>query len=387
MRKLGLLTMVLGLSASVASAANLNMRVESGNPLSGSVQVQPGEVVQYTVTGVLSDMLNEGLALVGFDLEFDGGPLTQADTPVSLPMSNFVIPDGITNPAGYGGTVISGKLVQCGGGQNTIKNPGGPGFADFPVGTVVTHVAHGDTVILTGSLTAPAAPGTYHLNLTNLFANVIKQGETGAVFWATEQAGAGAISNLTITVSDVVACNIAGSVPASGSIDARQPHDLNDANIVFGWDFVDLDVPSACASVLLAADFTLTKAGGDGGISLPTISSVVQQDVDTVRLTFSKPIEPGAWTIVTHDDTGTKVCLGYLPGDVNASRGSTAADINALINSLNNVPGFVRPLFATDANRSGAANASDILRVIDLLNGAAAFDPWLNKTLPVNPCN
>ncbi len=212
------------------------------------------------------------------------------------------------------------------------------------------------------------------------------------VAWDSDCASDGAVPGCGAAALCQVDCSlcsaaIVSSSPASGSIDARQPHDLNDANIVFGWDVVDVDMPDCAVPTAQTGDFSVTKVGGDGGISLPTITSVVPQDADTVRLTLSKPIEPGAWTVVTHVASGTKTCLGYLPGDVNASRGSTAADINALINSLNNVPGFVRPLFATDANRSGAPNASDILRVIDLLNGAAAFDPWLNKTLPPDPCN
>ena len=38
--------------------------------------------------------------------------------------------------------------------------------------------------------------------------------------------------------------------------------------------------------------------------------------------------------------------------------------------------------YKTDTDRSGASNATDILRVIDLLNGAGAYDPYLNAVLP-----
>ena len=48
-----------------------------------AVEVAPGAEVLYTVVGQLTDDVNEGLALVGFDLAFDGGDLTQADSPTT----------------------------------------------------------------------------------------------------------------------------------------------------------------------------------------------------------------------------------------------------------------------------------------------------------------
>ena len=193
-------------AAVVAQPSNLSVSVESEG--SNSVVVAPGAAVQYEVIGILSDDINEGLDLVGFDLDFDGGDLMQADTPTGdpnsgceNPMIHFTIPWGITNPAGYGGTIIGGDLIQVGGGQNTIKNTIPP----FPIGEVLTGVSQpggcGPAVLVTGTLTAPAVYGTYTLALENLFANVIREGETGAgPFWATEAAGIGTITNLTIEV-------------------------------------------------------------------------------------------------------------------------------------------------------------------------------------------
>jgi hypothetical protein len=119
-----------------------------------------GAAVNYRVVGVLSDTLNEGLALFGFDLVFDGGALAQATAPAG--MSSFVKTDGITNPAGFGGTTDVpghvGELVQVGGGQNTIKNT--VDNAPFPIGSVVTLLGHVQVILAEGSLTAPTAPGT-----------------------------------------------------------------------------------------------------------------------------------------------------------------------------------------------------------------------------------
>ena len=146
----------------------------------------------------MSDNANEGLALFAFDLEWSGGPLAPAATPVTHPMLDFARPLGLENPAGFGGTPSGGRLLQVGGAQNTINNT----FAPFPGGGVVTGVAWpGQPVVLaTGKLTAPVTPGTYSLVASNLVANVIRQGETGDPFWRVVKAAPGTFTSLVVQV-------------------------------------------------------------------------------------------------------------------------------------------------------------------------------------------
>ncbi len=42
---------------------------------------------------------------------------------------------------------------------------------------------------------------------------------------------------------------------------------------------------------------------------------------------------------------------------------------------------------AVDIDRSGETSGQDILRLIDLLNGASEFEVWITRSLPANPCN
>src|SRR5262249_53442198 len=144
----------------------LNISVQSGGV--NHIVVQPGQSVPYDVIGLLSDDNNQGVDLVGFDLHFTGGPLAQAALPTSdpnsgceNPMIHFTIPWGITNPAGFGGTIINGDLIQVGGGQNSINNT--PDNAPFPIGTVLLGVAQpsgcGATVLVHGTLVAPSIQG------------------------------------------------------------------------------------------------------------------------------------------------------------------------------------------------------------------------------------
>lgn len=384
MKKALAMTMAAGLLASVAMATDVNMSVQSTDG-SSSIQVAPGDTVNYRVTALLSNDTNEGLALIGFDLVFDGGDLAQADTPTgtvdcSNPMPAFVKPDGITNPAGYGGTIINGDLIQVGGGQNTIKNTADN--ADFPIGTVITGVAQpsgcGMAIVATGSLTAPTDDGTYHLTIQNPFANVIKSGETGEPFWASEAAGVGSVTGLEINVSST--CVIASVFPPNCAIDARYPTLEDDANTVFGWTSVDVTFECTVAS-LPDLDFTVTRTPAGPA---PTIMNVSDDGANTVTLTLDGPIAPGAWTCFTHS-SGQQTCLGYLPGDVDASHAATASDILSVIDNLNGA--LVTPLetWQCDVDRSGACNAADVLGVIDLLNGAGDFDSWNNVSLPACP--
>ena len=216
------------LSGSATSTTNVNVVVESGG-VSQRV-VLPGAEVPYEVVATLSDDANLGLALIGFTLAFDGGDLTHAAIPTGEPtpgcdnaMINFTLPWGLTNPdepcppsCGFGGTIIRGDLIQLGGAQNTINNT--PDVAPFPIGPVLTGVAQpsgcGPQTIANGSLIAPNAPGVYTLELSELFANVIRAGETGDDFWAADPAGVGTITNLVIDVVAALASADACFLPA-----------------------------------------------------------------------------------------------------------------------------------------------------------------------------
>jgi hypothetical protein len=195
-RAAGAAALVL-LAAVPAQATNLNLIAQSGGMT--TVVVPPGANVPYSVVGVLSDAASDGLAGFSFDLTFSGGPLAQAAEPSSAPMTSFDRPLGLTNPAGFGGTVVAGKLVQVGGAQNTIANS----FAPYPNGNVVVDVAQiGQALpLVSGQLTAPLAPGTYSLSLSAVVANVIRQGETGIPFWRVERALPGTLTPLTVIVS------------------------------------------------------------------------------------------------------------------------------------------------------------------------------------------
>lgn len=281
MRRVFTLAMALAFTGAV-SAADLDISVESGG--SNSVTVGQGETVDWEIVGVLSDDLNEGLALFGLDLSFDGGDLdpTLVNVPTMAPMNAFVAPEGINNPSpvidpmvtcppncGYAGTLQSGDLIQIGGGQNTINN--NIGNAPFPIGGVITGVAAttAPQVLVSGSLIAPMADGTYTLSVSNLFANVIREGEDGMPpqnFFKTEAANAGSIANLTITVET-------GGEP----IPVEKWESFADHGTV---GEVSLEIPNT-------DDFTEPRLDGLNKIVVTFASAVDPTTVDSDSLTMS----------------------------------------------------------------------------------------------------
>jgi hypothetical protein len=84
-------------------------------------------------------------------------------------------------------------------------------------GTVQTGVAWlgSPETLVTGTLKAPFAPGTYTLSLSNLAANAIRQGQTGAGYWAVDEAGIGQVDDLVIHVLEVFKGSV-GSLSLSG---------------------------------------------------------------------------------------------------------------------------------------------------------------------------
>jgi len=222
MRIMPIVALVLLLGwVSVAHATDLDLRVEAVGCYSSDITIGPTCETRYRVVGELTDAATDGLSMVLFDLEFDGGSLSPADIPSELPMSSFSPPAGLTNPAGYGGTLVGGNLVQVGGSQNVVGHGQWPCEEDeecpadatcvdeictaidgLPLGTVVLGAAQpgASTFLAEGPLTAPAAPGSYLLQLTNPVANAIEKGAEGRPYWWNEPVEIGTVEGLAISV-------------------------------------------------------------------------------------------------------------------------------------------------------------------------------------------
>jgi len=189
----------------------------------------------------------------------------------------------------------------------------------------------------------------------------------------------GSVTGPTWRLTTSPGCAIATSQPANCAIDARQPYELDTPWLPLGWTSLTLEMDPDCdAAVFVESDFSISVQDGPA----PQIAGITT-NANTVTLQLSDPIPAGQWTCILQQGTGRRVCLGYLPGDVDGDGTSSPADILALIDALNGIA--PRPEYATDTNRSGTPGPEDILRVIDLLNGASAFDAWLDQSLEACP--
>jgi len=167
------------------------------------------------------------------------------------------------------------------------------------------------------------------------------------------------------------------------AIDAREPHDIDNAANRNGWDRMVMSFSCDPSDISLdPGDFTVQVVPAG---TAPQVSSIVIDSVgNTATVVLNEKIAPGRWTCIGHPNSGNQWCMGYLPADANQDGLSAASDINALIDSMNRIPGAERPTHATDIDRSGTTNTQDLLRLVDLLNGAGEFSQWLARELP--PC-
>jgi len=190
-------------------------------------------------------------------------------------------------------------------------------------------------------------------------------------------------ADVTCDVGTCSACDptVVSSTPASCLIDARYPHDPADAGVPFGWDSLVLEMSCEPASVTVD-DFDITVWPND--VSAPGLTNVGLAGTIVTPM-FDGPIPPAHWTCIEYLPSGDRVCLGALPGDVDGSRAANAVDVLELIDDLNGTRVPPLEIHQCDIDRSEACTPADVLGVIDLLNGAAQFAIWNNVALPVCP--
>jgi hypothetical protein len=322
----------------VALATDVALRVEAQGFESTAITVGPGCGISYRVVAELDDTAHQGLAALVFDLNLSGGALAAAEAPTGLPMAAFAPPNGLSNPDGYGGTSLGGRLVQVGGSQNVTMHGQwscesdaecpGPSTCDagtcsaipgLPVGDVVPDVAYPGSPVTaaTGSLVTPAAPGCYDLTVSDPAASILVQGATGRGYWPTEVAGVGSLTGLSITVQHGAPCTPgpgACCLPDSGLCTSVLPEEciMTLGGTTHGSDSVcegDLDgdgSDGACGD--LCPD--------DPNKLLPGLCGcgVVDDSTDTDGDSVPNCVDqcPGMDDLVDVDDNGVPDCLRQM---------------------------------------------------------------------------
>lgn len=170
--------------------------------------------------------------------------------------------------------------------------------------------------------------------------------------------------------------SLVGSDPPDEAIDARVPVDETMEPVGFDrvdWEFdVELNctLPAGFAHVQGGDEFRPAVAGAEvheGGLHATVI--------------LDGPIPPGVWTTLVHKESLESMRLGFLPGDVDASRVSSPLDILALVDALNGAAGPL-PDWSADIDWSGVIDAADALTLVQLLNGEVDGLVWSGAMLP-----
>jgi hypothetical protein len=165
-----------------------------------------------------------------------------------------------------------------------------------------------------------------------------------------------------------------GAQPPHLSIDARVPL-LGE--MLVGWDELTIQF-AAQPFCVTASDFSASAVGGE--LTAPFVEIAKQLPGNSVQLLLSSPIEPLAWTIIYHHESMSEVQIGFLPGDVDASRITSPVDLLSLIDEINS-PGAL-PAWSVDINRSNEVTAADVSALLALFDGAMGGQSYLGASLP-----
>lgn len=169
--------------------------------------------------------------------------------------------------------------------------------------------------------------------------------------------------------------------PPAGVIDARQPYPPLDPASPQGITALKVSGPSGVAS---ASCWAVCESPGGGETN--TVSGVTDNGDGTHTIHLARPISVGAATTLTYqadDGSFTRGVFVFHPGDVNGDGVTDVADVPKLIERVGGIAGAPPGVFAEDIDHSGALNPGDVLRLIDLFNGAGDYDPWINTPAPL----
>jgi hypothetical protein len=164
--------------------------------------------------------------------------------------------------------------------------------------------------------------------------------------------------------------------PPDGVVDARQPHPVDSLSPMQGIDTLTVQAPTGAGD-----DCWSLCETGNGGLPDNAIADVTEVS-GTYTITLARPITPGEVTVISYDGGASFGQFISHPSNANADDAADAMDVLAIIDFLN---GTVQPPFgefSSDINHSNLLAPLDILALVDLLNGADEHDPWNGTALP-----
>ena len=168
--------------------------------------------------------------------------------------------------------------------------------------------------------------------------------------------------------------------PKSGTVDARQPHAVDNSSIRQGIDTITVLAPPGADNPVC---WSLCETAVEG--SPNSITGVLDNLDGSFTISLAQPITTGAATTISYTDDFGAVTRGEFfshPANATGSSTSTSRDVLAIMGYLDQVVPPRYGIYSSDIDYSGELAAPDILRLIDLLNGGGAFTVWQDSIRP-----
>ena len=169
------------------------------------------------------------------------------------------------------------------------------------------------------------------------------------------------------------------SDPPDGAVDARNATKSSKSG--GPWITVRL-VFNADSGSVTAEDLIVQ----DGSPTPPQIKKI-STDGPTLTVQFDRPIQPEAWTTITHKNSSSSTRIGRFPGDVDGDGKADTRDMLTLLDAVNG--GRTLPDYRFDIDDNGTLGPGDVLGLLDVITDARArvrsSGAASSKTAPSRP--
>lgn len=173
---------------------------------------------------------------------------------------------------------------------------------------------------------------------------------------------------------------IVSSIPETATTDARQPFPPTGGPLQ-GVQTVVITLSGRGSANLNCWSYCENPDGSNA------IASVTNTGGNTFAVALATPLAQNTANRINYDGGIGGPLLIAHPANTNADGVSSASDVLFVIDMLNGVTSPPFGLFSQDIDHSNAFTPADILRTVDLLNGAAAYDSQNLKVKPTaGPC-
>lgn len=206
-----------------------------------------------------------------------------------------------------------------------------------------------------------------------------QQCEQGQGAWRGANVACGASTCVGCAAGELIQVS-----PDPCTLDARQPHPPADGGPGSRQGIgnsaepitVQLSVSGASASC-----FGLSETEIEEGLSPNAVALVSEGPAGIYRIELNRPISTRAITTLFYRGAPV-VSYGSHPANVNNDGASDAADLEFFFSILQGEEIAPFGLYSFDVDRSGFADLQDAIRIVDLLNGAAAYEAWGGQSKP-----